>query len=84
MKLYLAGIEDRHADPDVQAFTDRDTAITYAREWAQKYAHQPDDYEELHLPQYYEFYASYSPESDRVWVVERELDDPAKLPGGAR
>ena len=84
MKLYLAGIEDRHADPDVQAFTNRDMAIAHAREWAQTKALRPDDYEEMHLPQYYEFYASYSPESDRVWVVERELDDPANLPGGAR
>lgn len=83
MKLYIAGIEDSHADIDVQAFTDREMAVAYVRDWAQSHAHMPEDYEELHLPQYYEFYASYSPESDCVWVLVRELDDPAKLPGGA-
>lgn len=80
MIAYVAVIEDSHADNDPQVFTSRETAIAHCREWATTRARRPEDYEEMHLAPYYEFYASYGPESDKVYVVARTLDDPANMP----
>lgn len=81
MIVYVAVVEDRHADPDPQVFTDREAAIAWALKEATESARGgPEDVEVLNLPQYYEFYVSYSPESDCAWVVKRELDDPANMP----
>jgi hypothetical protein len=76
--VYVAVVEDTHADTDPQVFTDGDDAIAWAQLQAKEGAREPDDIEVMNLSPHYEYYASYSPES-KVWVVKRNLDDPANM-----
>jgi hypothetical protein len=77
VKVYVAMICDRHSDPTPEVFTSAGAAIDYARTWARDHAHRPDDFEEPPLPDGWLYYAEYSPESDAVWVVEKDLDGAA-------
>lgn len=74
-KIYIAMIDDRHSDTEAHPFSTAEQAIEYAKGWAQGAAHYPGDYEESHIDGWL-FHASYSPESDAVWVVEKDLDAP--------
>jgi hypothetical protein len=74
--LYVAMIDDRHANTEPEVFTTAEQAIAYAKGWAEGAAHQPDDFEEPRCPKGWLYYATYSPESDAVWVVAKVLDDP--------
>lgn len=73
MKIYVAMINDRHTDPEPYMFSTAEAAIEYARRCAHEYAHQPEDVEEDEIGGWL-YYASYSGESDSVWVIEKELD----------
>lgn len=75
MKLYVAMIADRHADPEPYVFSTPEAAIEYARTKAHEYARDAADVEESNIPTWL-YHASYSPESDAVWVLEKELDTP--------
>lgn len=74
LKIYVAMIADRHSDTEPELFAHREDAIRYAREWARDSAHYPGDFEEQETPDGWLYYATYSPESDSVWVLEKELD----------
>jgi len=54
-------------------FNAADTAIAYARKAALDNAREPADIQEQPIEGWL-FYATYSPEGDAVWVVEKELD----------
>ncbi len=72
--VYVAMINDRHAEPEPELFTTAEAAIDHARTWAQEHAHYDDDFEEPAIPEEWLYYATYSPESDAVWVVAKDLD----------
>jgi hypothetical protein len=76
MKIYLAMIADRHADTEPFPFSTADRAIAYARGWAVAAARFDGDFQEPRVPGGWLYYATYSPESDSVWVVEKALDAP--------
>jgi hypothetical protein len=71
--VFLAFVNDRHTDPDAEAFTTAEAAITYARTTAQTFNRHPEDYREHPPPDGWLFSATYSVEGDSVWVVEKEL-----------
>lgn len=70
--VYVALIEDRHADPEPVVFSTPELAVEYARGWAQEHASRFGGYEERPIDGWL-FHASYSPESDRVSVRERSV-----------
>jgi hypothetical protein len=74
--VYVAMINDRHADPEPKVFSTAEAAINYARSWAQDHALHPSDFAESDVEDWL-YYASYSAsEGDSVWVVERTIDAP--------
>jgi hypothetical protein len=74
--VYVAMINDRHADPEAHVFSTAEAAIDYARTWAQDNALRPSDFSESDVEDLL-YYASYSAtEGDSVWVVERTIDAP--------
>jgi hypothetical protein len=68
---YVAMVNDRHSDPEATIFTKPGDAIEWARETARELARRPEDYQEQETPEGWLFYATYSVESDCVWVLER-------------
>ena len=74
MKIYCVIIEDRHFEVEIEAWADKDAAITRARSLAKKYCRFEEDYEERQLANWV-FYAAYSCESDFVRVVECEVNN---------
>lgn len=76
MKVYVAMICDRHADPEPYVFSTPEAAIEYARSEAHEYAHSAEDVEESAIDGWL-YHATYSGEGDSVWVVEKELDGSA-------
>jgi hypothetical protein len=72
VSVYVLMICDRHSDPEPMVFTTAAAAIDKARETAREYARSPGDVEESEIDGWL-YYASYSPESDRVWVVACEV-----------
>lgn len=72
MKLYLAIIEDRHTDVEIEVFTSADAAIAYAKEQMHENVRHPEDIKEM-IIQDRLYYATYSVEGDCVYVVEKEL-----------
>jgi hypothetical protein len=74
MTIYLSMIKDRHTDPEAFPFSTAEKAIEFARAKAKEYALSPEDFEEHQTPQGWLYYATYSCESDSVWVLEKELD----------
>lgn len=73
MKIYIVVCDDRHSDLDLQAFTDKDKAISEARKMAKEYSNE-GDYEE-HDYDGFLFYANYSCEGDKVYVMWTELNE---------
>lgn len=73
MKIYVAMIADRHSDTEPYPFSTPEAAIDYARRTAAEYAHRPEDIDEIETDGWL-YHATYSGESDSVWVVEKELD----------
>lgn len=76
MTIYIAMINDRHADPEARLFSTADAAIGYARATARENASGPDDVTEPPIPSGWLYYARYGVEGDSVWVVATELDQP--------
>ena len=79
MKLYVAMICDRHADPEPFVFSTAEAAMAYARALAEEGAHNPADLDEPEVPDGWLYYATYSGEDDSVWVLEKTLDEPDDL-----
>jgi hypothetical protein len=73
--VFVVVVEDRHADVDVEVWTDREAAINRGRELAKKYCRHPDDYEEEQIADWL-FYARYSCEDDSIRVIERPIHSP--------
>lgn len=70
MKIYWVLMEDRHVDPDVALFRDRDKAIRFAKD----FAHEEDGWEiEEYTPRGWHYAASWG-EGNSVSVREVELD----------
>jgi hypothetical protein len=74
MRIFVAMICDRHADPEAFLFTAAEAAIQFARDTAHGYARSPEDVEESDIKGWL-YYATYSNESDSVWVLEKELEE---------
>jgi hypothetical protein len=78
MKLYVAYCHDRHVEPEVRVFTDRTTAIEYAKQFMHWSMAHPEGIvagdEDGHPIEGYEAYFSYKYESDHAFVVAVELD----------
>lgn len=72
MKIFIAMINDRHTDPEPFPFTTAEDAINFARTEAYEYAHTVEDVEETNVDGWL-YSATYSPEGDSVWVIEKEL-----------
>jgi len=70
--VYVVLINDRHADLEVELFTQPNVAIARARTLAKEYCRREEDYEEFRIANWL-FYAKYSVEGDWVRVIEREL-----------
>lgn len=70
--VYVALINDRHADLEAYVFTTPTAAIEYARTCAYTYAQNADDVQEQEIADWL-YYAQFSPESDYVRVVQCEL-----------
>jgi len=77
MKIYNAIVKDRHADTVAYPFSDRDTAIRWARQTAKEHARDEDDYEECKIADW-EFYVAYSCEGDCIYVIEYEVNATTK------
>ena len=75
MKIYLVIHEDRHTDVEVEAFSDKEKSIEYARKRAKSCVHEDylEDYQESDILGWL-FFASYSGVGDSVRVIEVELD----------
>ncbi len=73
MKIYIAIVDDRHADTDACAFSTAEKAIEFARAIAAKYCRHEEDLEEVEIDGWV-FCVNYSCESDSVHVIEKELD----------
>jgi hypothetical protein len=69
--IYLAVVNDRHTDTEVEPFTTAEAAIGYARARAAENS-ADGRYEEAEIRGWL-FYARYSVEGDSVWVVAKEL-----------
>jgi len=77
IKIYVAMICDRHTDPEPHLFSTPEAAIDFARGEAQHNARSNEDVEEHAAPEGWLYYATYSGESDSVWVLEKALDGSA-------
>ena len=75
MKIYIAIWKDRHTDTTAHPFSEKETAVSWAREQAKEYCRDNEDYKE-EIIKGWEFYATYSCEGDCIYVVESELDKP--------
>jgi hypothetical protein len=79
MTVYVVLAFERHSDPDVELFTSQQAAVDRARALVREYAHpdSPEDVDEdLTEPMRrggWLYHGSWSPESERVVVVEREI-----------
>jgi hypothetical protein len=69
--VYVVMMADRHADPEPEVFTDRDAAVAYARKFAEDSGREVEEHDPP--PGGWLYYATYSPESDSVWVVAKTL-----------
>lgn len=74
MNLFITYCHDRHIDPDVQVFTDKQRAIDYAWEYMTNSVAHPDGLVESPTDGYV-LYIAYAEEEDHAFVVERSIDD---------
>jgi hypothetical protein len=72
MRIYVVMVADRHADPVPYLFTDPDVAVAYARQWAREHS-LDGEIEEDDIDGWL-YYATYSVESDSVWVLAKDVD----------
>lgn len=71
--VYVVMVEDRHTDPEPFVFSTAEAAITFARREAHDLSHGDDQVEESDIGGWL-YYATYSNEGDRVWVIEKTID----------
>ena len=76
MKIYIAMVHDRHADPEPFPFSTPEAAITFASKRARELCLDGERFEE-HPVFNWLYSATYSAEGDAVWVEEKELDNPS-------
>ena len=62
MKIYNVFISDRHCDPIIHNFRDKDEALKFARKNALEFCRFPDEIEET----------LYIPEKDNGWILHIE------------
>jgi hypothetical protein len=67
-------INDRHGDPEPYVFSTSEAAIDYAQNFAKESAHDENDFQESPIDAWL-YYATYSVESDSVWVIEKTIDE---------
>lgn len=71
--LYVCVVHDRHVDPDIRLFVDRDAALQHAREDFHEAVAYPERIEELDPDEDYLVHLTY-PEGDSAWVEAVEVD----------
>lgn len=73
--IYVAYLHDRHRDPVIRAFADREQAIDATRRWmADTVAHPSGITEES--PEGFELWLRYEYESDHAFVVAVAVESP--------
>ena len=72
MKIFNVLVNDRHCNPEVCNFKDKDDAVAFAREIATECCGELKDLEEQQIEDWILF-IQYSPEGDYVSVMEGEL-----------
>lgn len=80
MKLYVVMVNDRHSDPEPFVFSTPEAATDFARREVNDYAQRPADVVEQQIDGWL-YCATYSPEGDSVWVLEKVLDEPVAADG---
>lgn len=74
MKLYVAYCNDRHVDPVIRVFSDRDKACEFARTFmADNMAHP--EHVKVERVQGYILFLRYDLESDHAYVQQVTLDE---------
>jgi hypothetical protein len=74
MKIYNVLINDRHAEPEIRPFVDKQDAIEFAKKTAKKYCHSLEDLKELQTIDWL-YHIVYSCEGDSIWVTEHNLEN---------
>lgn len=74
VKVFVVLTEDRHTDPEIRTFSNKDSAVNEARVMAKEYCRFPEDYEENTYDGSNFLVINYSCESDRVSVFEAILE----------
>lgn len=72
-KVYVAMVNDRHFDPEVEVFSTPESAISCAKGWARAATTRAEGIKEEPVVGWL-YHAYYSREGDSVWVVEKVLD----------
>lgn len=73
MKIFTLLVNDRHTDPEIHLFNDKDLALDKSREIATTLSWN-SLYTEVDLDGYI-FYAEYTTEGDYVRVEEKEVQE---------
>lgn len=71
-KVYVMMVDDRHSDPEPTVYASSFEAINDAASWARDHASDPDDIDESPIGGWL-YHATYSSESDSVWVLEKPV-----------
>lgn len=74
MKVYVAYCNDRHTDPEIKVFKDREEAIAHVKTFMEEHVVHPEGIEERKVEGYLLF-LGYQFESDHAFVLEEELHD---------
>ena len=75
-KLYISYCNDRHIDPVINVFTDKDKAIEFTRSFMNEHMAYPDGIEEI-LVKGYILNLIYNYAEDNAFVIEAILDEPS-------
>lgn len=73
MKVYVAMVFDRHADPEPYVFSTAEAAIAFARQEFAECVHSPEHIVKEPVEGWL-WHARYELEDDSAWVIEKELD----------
>lgn len=76
MTLYVAYCHDRHIDPVIEVFTDREAACRFARDFMQSHMAHAEGIKEERVAGHVLF-LRYTYESDHAFVRKVKLDHPA-------
>lgn len=71
--VFVVIVNDRHADPEPHLFTDRERALRFAADEARRIMHGRD-VTVWPPPSGWLYLVEHESESDRVWVLEKELE----------